>query len=183
MKKFNLFVEEKQELVLEPLPYQKSGLAPVMSSKTIDYHYEHLADGYVKRFNKGEGDPTFNKHGAYLHNLFFPQFKKPKLNNEPSGISEQLINDKWGSFKKFQDEVEKEAMKIQGSGWIYMSVKGTIINFPNHSLMPTDVALLIDWWEHAWALDYKADKKKYLQNIWQIVNWQIVNDRINGQLK
>jgi len=183
MKKFSVFAEGKEELVLELLPYQKNALAPVMSSKTIDYHYEQLAGGYVKRFNKGEGDPTFNKHGAYLHNLYFPQFKSPKLNNVPFGISEQIIDNKWGSFKKFQDEVEKQAMKIQGSGWIYMSVKGTIIDFPNHSLMPSDIALLIDWWEHAWALDYKADKKKYLQNIWQIVNWQIVNDRINGQPK
>lgn len=183
MKRFSLFVEGKEELVLEPLPYKKDALAPWMSAKTIDYHYEHLAGGYVKRFNKGEGDPTFNKHGAYLHNLFFPQFTSPKSSNGPFGISEQIIKDRWGSFKNLQSEVEKEAMKIQGSGWLYVCVEGLIHTFPNHSRMPNDIAILIDWWEHAWALDYQAEKKKYLQNIWKIIDWQIVNDRINGQPK
>jgi len=180
MKRFALFVEGKEELTLTPLPYKKHDLEPVMSADTLNYHHDHLAGSYVNRFNKGEGDPTFNKHGAYLHNIYFPQFQPPKANNKPFGISEQVINKKWGSFKEFQDNMEKQAMKIQGSGWIYMSVTGTVIDFPNHSQMPTDIALLIDWWEHAWALDYHAEKKEYLKNIWRIVDWQIVNDRINN---
>ena len=175
---FKLMVEGKQPLELNKLPYKRTALEPVMSKATIDYHYGELAGGYVKRFNKNQGDPEFNKHGAYLNNIFFPQLKPPKPNNKPFGPSEKLINDKWGSFKEFQSNFEKQAMKIQGSGWIYMSVKGTVIDFPNHSLMPDDIALLVDWWEHAWALDYQANKKKYLENIWQIINWDVVNQKL-----
>jgi Fe-Mn family superoxide dismutase len=68
-------------------------------------------------------------------------------------------------------------MKLQGSHWIYLSKNGTIKTIPNHQKR-TDIALLIDWWEHAWALDYGTDKKKYLANIWRIINWDVVNQRM-----
>jgi Fe-Mn family superoxide dismutase len=68
-------------------------------------------------------------------------------------------------------------MTIQGSGWIYMSRSGEIKIIKNHQIKK-DIALLIDWWEHAWALDYQSDKKSYLENIWRIINWDIVNTRL-----
>ena len=69
------------------------------------------------------------------------------------------------------------AMKIQGSGWVYMSRTGDIKTITNHQVK-RDIALLIDWWEHAWALDYQSDKAKYLNNIWRIINWEVVNQRL-----
>jgi Fe-Mn family superoxide dismutase len=77
----------------------------------------------------------------------------------------------------FKKQLEEEAMKIQGSGWIYMSRSGEIKTIKNH-VIKKDIALLIDWWEHAWALDYQSDKKKYLNNIWRCINWEYVNRRI-----
>ena len=68
----------KEKLILEPLPYNRNQLNPVMSKNTIDYHYGELAKGYVDRYNKGEGDPAFNEAGAFLHNTFFPQLMPPK---------------------------------------------------------------------------------------------------------
>jgi len=109
--------KSKQDLVLEKLPYTKSGLAPVMSQATIDYHYGELAKGYVDRYNKGEGDPVFNEAGAFLHNIFFPQLMPPKNANAPKGASLNLINRRYGDFKSFKEEFKKEAMKIQGSGY------------------------------------------------------------------
>lgn len=166
-------------LTLERLPYGRGSLAPVMSKATIDYHYGELAKGYVERFNKGEGDKTFNEAGAFLHNIFFPQLRAPRNNNVPQGASLNLINKKYGSFKKFKEKLKEEAMKIQGSGWIYMSRSGEIKTIKNHQKR-TDIALLIDWWEHAWAKDYAANKSKYLDNIWRIINWDNVNVRINA---
>ena len=166
-----------KELVLEKLPYGRGGLVPVMSQATLDYHYGELAKGYVDRFNKGEGDPVFNEAGAFLHNVFFPQLMPPKSNNQPKGASLALINRRYGDFKKFKEAVKKEAMKIQGSGWIYMSRNGDIKTIKNHQIK-NDIALLIDWWEHAWAKDYGANKSKYLDNIWRCVNWDRVNIRI-----
>ena len=57
--------------------------------------------------------------------------------------------------------------------------KGDIKTIQNHKMID-NVAMIIDWWEHAWALDYQHDKAKYLKNIWKIINWDIVNERING---
>jgi Fe-Mn family superoxide dismutase len=68
-------------------------------------------------------------------------------------------------------------MAIQGSGWLYLSTQGEIKTIPNHQVR-TDIALLVDWWEHAWALDYQSDKQRYLDNIWRIINWDVINDRL-----
>jgi superoxide dismutase len=58
-----------------------------------------------------------------------------------------------------------------------MSTRGDIKIIANH-VVKKDIALLIDWWEHAWALDYAHDKAKYLNNIWRIINWETVNARL-----
>jgi superoxide dismutase len=68
-------------------------------------------------------------------------------------------------------------MAIQGSGWVYLAKDGKIKTIKNHEIKK-DIVLLIDWWEHSWALDYQSDKKKYLENQWKIINW----DHINGLL-
>ena len=171
-------VEAKGKVLeLNKLPYSRSALAPVMSQATIDYHYGKLARGYVDRYNKGEGDKTFNEAGAFLHNIFFPQLQPPKNTNHPKGASLALIDRRYGSFKDFKEKMKVEAMKIQGSGWIYMARNGEIKTIKNHQIK-NDIALLIDWWEHAWAKDYGADKSKYFDRIWRTINWDKVNTRI-----
>ena len=176
-----LVESKKSKLVQEPLPYSRTALTPSMSSDTLDYHFGKLARAYVDRFNKGEGDSEFNFNGATLHNLFFPQLKPAKGSNKPFGASEELINSKYDSFDSFKKEVEKTAMSIQGSGWVYMDTLGNLKIIHNHEYKKTmKIALLIDWWEHAWALDYQSNKQQYLKNIWKIINWSVVNDRLQG---
>jgi Fe-Mn family superoxide dismutase len=68
-------------------------------------------------------------------------------------------------------------MKLQGSNWIYLSKSGQIKTIRNHAKR-TDIALLVDWWEHAWSLDYHSDKEKYLDNIWRIMDWDAINRRL-----
>jgi Fe-Mn family superoxide dismutase len=169
----------KEKLVLEPLPYDHGDLDPVMSRETLDYHFDSLAKGYVDRFNKGEGDADFNRAGAFLHNLFFPQLKSPSSSNKPFGISSEFINKHFGSFDNIKTEFEKTAMSIQGSGWVYLSRSGQIKTIKNHQIK-NDIVLLIDWWEHAWSLDYQSKKDKYLKNIWRIIDWSVINDRLNN---
>lgn len=169
--------KSKEQLKLEPLPYGRSSLSPVMSKSTVDFHYGELAQGYVDRFNDHEGDPVFNEAGALLHNLFFTQFYSPRNNNPPHGASLSLINRKYGSFNKFKEQMKDEALKIQGSGWIYLNRSGEIKVIKNHQKR-TDIALLIDWWEHAYNKDYGSNKAKYFDNIWRIMNWDRINIRI-----
>lgn len=173
----NLVESKSKTLTLEKLPYSRTALAPVMSKNTIDYHYGELAKGYVDRFNKGEGDPQFNEAGAFLHNIFFPQLMPAKNGNKPHGASLALINRKYSSFNNFKEEMKEQAMKIQGSGWIYMSRSGDIKIIKNHQIK-NDIALLIDWWEHAYNKDYGANKSKYFDNIWRLINWNRINLRI-----
>jgi len=165
------------KLETTPLPYGVRDLEPVMSADTINYHFEHLAKGYAQRYNKGEGDPKFNRAGSFLHNKFFPQFKAPKGANRPKGAILELIESNFKTYEDFKEAIKETAMKIQGSGWVYLSTNGTIKTIPNHQVR-TDIALLIDWWEHAWSLDYQWDKERYLDNIWKIINWNVINERI-----
>jgi Fe-Mn family superoxide dismutase len=67
-------------------------------------------------------------------------------------------------------------MTIQGSGWLYLAYNGEIKTIVNHEVRD-DILLLVDWWEHAWALDYQADKRSYLENTWKIINWSWINTR------
>lgn len=160
-----------------PLPYAEDELSPVKSEKTIDYHYGTLYKGYVDRYNKGEGDSDFNEAGAFLHDIYFKQFHKPISSNHPEHIALNFINKHFKNFDNFQDKVQKTAMGIQGSGWVYLARDGSIKTIRNHEIR-MDIILLIDWWEHAWALDYQADKKAYLRNIYKIINWNVISSRI-----
>jgi Fe-Mn family superoxide dismutase len=173
--------KDRSEIRQDKLKFAKDELDPVMSEATIKYHYDGLASKYFDRYNKGEGDADFNYGGAMLHNIWFANLTPPRAANKPEGLSKSLIDSKWGSFDQFKAEFEKTAMSIQGSGWIYMDTGGEINTIRNHEYKKNmKIALLIDWWEHAWALDYQQDKAKYLTNIWRIVNWDTVDIRLQG---
>lgn len=159
------------------LPYGKGDLEPVMSEDTINYHYGKLYKTYVERYNNGEGDPDFNEAGAELHKIYFSQFKSPDGSNNPKGEILDFIEEHHTSFDLLKGKFEETAMAIQGSGWVYLSKNGQIKTIKNHALR-SDILLLIDWWEHAWALDYQADKAKYLKNIWKIIDWDVINGRL-----
>lgn len=165
------------KLETTPLPYSPTDLEPVMSAATIEYHFEHLAKGYAKKYNAGEGDPKFNRAGSYLHNKFFPQFKAPKGANKPKGAVLELIESNFKTYEDFKIAFKETAMKLQGSGWIYLSTSGAIKTIHNHAVR-TDICVLVDWWEHSWSLEYKWDKEKYLDNIWKIIDWDTINQRL-----
>ena len=170
---------DRRELYQEKLEFNRDELAPVMSEDTLKYHYDGLAAKYSERYNAGEGDPDFNYGGAVLHNIWFANLTPPRAANKPTGLSKSVIDQEYGDFDKFKAAVEKTAMGIQGSGWVYMDTEGKLRVIPNHEYKKSmKIALLIDWWEHAWALDYQQDKAKYLVNIWRIINWDVVNIRL-----
>jgi len=165
------------KLETTPLPYGVQDLDPVLSEENIIYHYEHLAKGYAKRYNSGEGNADFNRAGSFLHNKFFPQLRAPKGANRPRGAVLALIEDKFKTWEDFKEAFKETFMSIQGSGWCYLSTSGTIKTIANHAVR-TDIAVLVDAWEHAWSIDYQWDKEKYLDNIWKIIDWDVCNERL-----
>lgn len=179
MREYIKLLEEKakpQDIEIIPLNFTESEVDPVMSPDTLDLHYEKLAKGYAKRFNKKEGDADFNYAGTFLHNLWFTQFREVRKNNQPNGPVKTFIDKHFGSFDQFKKEFKKVAMGIQGSGWAYLATDGKIKTIKNHEVRD-DILFLVDWWEHAFALDYGSDKEKYLEELWKIINWNVISTR------
>jgi superoxide dismutase len=111
MRQYITLVEAKSQYtpdleIIKP-NYQPYSLAPVMSAATFNIHWGKLAHGYAERFNKGEGDKTFNYAGAWLHNVFFMQFRSPKT-LEPNGPVGNLIKQKFKTYSDFKDKFKEE---------------------------------------------------------------------------
>jgi Fe-Mn family superoxide dismutase len=176
--RFTQFLNENREKIIQkPLLYKKTDLEPVLSEAALDYHYNGLASKYFNRYNNGDGDLAFNYGGAMLHNIYFAQFCE-KDKTQFGGMAKIKIERKFGTLARMKEAIEKEAMAIQGSGWVYLDYKMNIHTIHNHEYNDEmEIVLLIDWWEHAWALDYQADKKSYLNNIYGIIDWGIISDR------
>lgn len=179
MREIITILEDKsrpQDIEIIPLNFTESELSPVLSKDTLELHYEKLAKGYATRYNKREGDKDFNYAGAFLHNTLFPQYREVRNSNPPNGPMLGFIKKHHVSFEDLKENFEEEAMKIQGSGWVYLAYDGKIKTIKNHEVRD-DILLLVDWWEHAWILDYGSDKKKYLKEQWKIINWNVINTR------
>lgn len=149
---------------------------PVLSERTFDLHFGKLYAGYVKKAVAGDHS-DFNLGGVELHAAYFGQMQPPKSPNNPHGESAVLIIEHFGDFKSFKEEFTDVAVSQQGSSWVYLSKSGKIKTIKNHK-PASDIALILDMWEHAFVLDYGSDKKKYVDNFWKIIDWRIVNARL-----
>jgi len=156
------------------VPY---GLAPITSSTTLDLHYNKLYKGYVDKYNKGI-NVGVNKAGAYLHEKWFEQFRPRRMVNRPTGKVLDMVNRHFGSMKEFRDALVEECQGVYGSGWVYVNRNFKIKQIRNHRIPPDGIILIVDMWEHAWQRDYGSNKKQYVQNLWKILDWTVINARI-----
>lgn len=169
-------VKAETEVHQIKLPTSVKSLGSVLSAEAVDLHYGTLYKNYVKKAMAGEGE--FQFAGAKLHTQFFEQFQAPASPNRPTGAAEILIDKKFGSFNQFKEEFKDAALGIHGSGWAYLDTSGKIHTIPNHKVV-SNLAIIIDMWEHSYIIDYGADKEKYLDAMWKIINWDIINARLN----
>ena len=192
MEKFNLMA----------LPYAAEALEPVISKETIGFHHgKHLA-GYVNNLNgllegsplagltleeivvKAEGGVLNNAGQILNHNLYFGQFRAPKDDNKPSGkIAEAIVRD-FGSFEAFKEEFQKKGTTLFGSGWVWLSADkdGKLVitqeaNAANPVQKGLKPLLTFDVWEHAYYLDYQNRRPDHLAALWQIINWEVIEQR------
>lgn len=198
-------VLKHKRIELPDLPYKYDALAPVISKEIMMLHHtrHHLA--YVTGANAamdklekaraGEGmeidfkatmrDLSFHLNGHKLHSIFWSNLRKSKKDNAPSGALLEKINEQFGSFEAFKTEFAGAAKTVEGSGWASLIVVDGdlhIIQIQNQNLMmvaDATVLLLLDVWEHAYYLDYKNDRGKYVDSFWSIVNWDDVASRLN----
>lgn len=171
-----LIFEADKEYKQVSLPVSATLLEPVLSKENVDFHFRTLHRNYVDKANAGSTD-NFITGGAELHNLYFEQLTQPHT-KPPKDRILFLIEDRFGSYADFKTLFKAEALSIQGSGWCYLSKSGDIKTIKDHA-RKTDVAIIIDMWEHAYYLDYGPNKTKYIDNSWRIINWDIINGRLS----
>lgn len=157
------------------LQYSPDSISDVINAKGWDVH-QKLYSGYIKKYNDGDHS-DFITGGYELHSLYFEQFKEPVVANKPTGSALSLINDNFTDFNKFKLEFIEKAKELQGSGWIYLSTNGSISLIEKHR--PTsNIALIVDLWEHAFIDTFGTNKDAYLKSIWKIIDWNVVSARI-----
>ena len=193
-----------KRLELPDLPYKYDALAPVISKEIMTLHHtrHHLA--YVTGVNAamdklekaraGEGmeidykavlrDFSFHMNGHMLHSIFWKNLRKPKKDNVPTGALLEKLTEQFGSFAAFQAEFSGAVKAVEGSGWaglIELDGDLHVIQIQNQNLLQvaqSKILLLLDVWEHAYYLDYKNDRGKYVDSFWSIVNWDDVSARL-----
>ena len=184
------------------LPYAPESLEPVISKKTLEFHYgKHLA-GYVNNLNvllkesplaglsleeivcKADGGILNNAGQILNHNLYFGQFFAPKADNMPVGELAAAIVRDFGSFEAFKDEFQKKGATLFGSGWVWLSADkaGKLIitqetNAANPIQKGLKPLLTFDVWEHAYYLDYQNRRPNHLAALWQIIDWNVIENR------
>lgn len=194
---------------LPPLPYAYDALEPSIDRETMRLHHTKHHQSYVDGLNKAEKEmqkarnrnnfdlikhwekeAAFNGAGHYLHTIFW-YVMSPDGGGEPTGELLQMIEQSFGSFDKFKRQFSEAANKVEGGGWAILvwsprSGRLEILQAEKHqNLSQWDVIplLVLDVWEHAYYLKYKNDRKKYIDNWWNVVNWQEVDARFTQALK
>ena len=180
---------------LAPLPYEMDALAPHISKETLEYHYGKHHQTYVTNLNnlipgtefenatleeivKKSSGGVFNNAAQVWNHTFYWNSLSPNGGGEPSGKLADAIKAKWGSVDAFKEAFNKSAAGNFGSGWTWLVKKSDgsvdIVNTSNAAtpLTTDDVALLTcDVWEHAYYIDYRNARPKYLETFWKLVNW------------
>lgn len=185
------------------LPYEANALEPMISEETIGFHHGKHLQTYVNNLNNAiKGTPfenmaledivrtadggVFNNAGQILnHNLYFLQFRPALPDNRPTGKIAQAIDAQFGSFEAFKEEFAKKGASLFGSGWVWLSADndGKLVitqetNAGNPLQRGLKPLLTFDVWEHAYYIDYRNRRPDYMAALWQIINWDVVNERM-----
>jgi superoxide dismutase, Fe-Mn family len=181
---------------LPPLPYEKNALEPHISAETLEYHHGKHHQAYVTNLNglikntefealpleaiiKQSSGGVFNNAAQIWNHTFLWHSMSPKGGGEPSGKLADAITKAFGSFDKFKEAFTQSAVSNFGSGWTWLvqRLDGSlgIVNTSNAAtpITGSDKPLLtVDVWEHAYYIDYRNARPKYLEAFWKVVHWE-----------
>lgn len=185
---------------LPPLPYAKNALEPHMSAETLEYHYGKHHQTYVTNLNKliegtefadmsleeivkKSSGAIFNNAAQVWNHTFFWNCLSPNGGGEPTGALAEAINKSFGSFENFKKEFTDKTVAIFGSGWSWLVKKADgsleIRQTANaHTPLEDDsvkTVLTCDIWEHAYYIDYRNVRPKFLEAYWNLVNWDFAS--------
>ncbi len=187
---------------LPPLPYPMDALEPYISKETLEYHYGKHHKAYVDNLNnlipgtefenltleeivlKASG-PIFNNAAQVWNHTFYWNSLTPKGGGEPEGKLADAIRRDFGSLEAFKEAFTKAAVTLFGSGWAWL-VKNSdgkleivqTSNAGNPMTSGKKPLLTCDVWEHAYYIDYRNARPKYVENFWNLVNWDFVTQNL-----
>lgn len=183
---------------LPKLPYALDALEPHISKETLEYHYGKHHQTYVTNLNnlvkgtdlesksleeiiKSTDGGIFNNAAQVWNHTFYWNCLAPNAGGAPTGKVADAINKAFGSFEEFKKQFNDAAAKNFGSGWTWLVKKAdgsvAIVNTSNAAtpISGADKPLLtVDVWEHAYYIDYRNARVKYLEEFWALVNWSFV---------
>jgi len=191
---------------LPELPYAKDALAPVISAETIEYHYGKHHNAYVTKLNgMVEGTPNaelsledlivkvhgqtgeqglFNNAAQVWNHTFYWNCMRPGGGGEPTGAAAAAIQKSFGDFASFKEKFSAAAAGQFGSGWAWLVKDGDGVAIETTSNAGTPMAtgkscvLTLDVWEHAYYVDYRNARPKYIAEFWKVVNWDWVSQQL-----
>jgi len=202
---------EAKLYVLSQLPYGYGDLQPYMSEEQLRIHhtkhhqaYVNGANAILQRLDKARRENldidvkatlkelSWNVAGHLLHSLFWGNLAPPgKAGGKPGGkLADKIVED-FGSFERFRKEFSQAAVSVEGSGWAALTLcKQTnrlmLMQVEKHNMnvYPAfPVLMVLDVFEHAYYVDYKNDRGKFVEAFWSIVDWDAVDKRLEQALK
>ncbi|GMT41108.1 MAG: superoxide dismutase [bacterium] len=184
---------------LPELPYAKNALEPHISAETLEYHYGKHHATYVTNLNKliagTEFEDTtlegiirkapagglFNNAAQVWNHSFYWNCLSPDGGGAPSGALAAAIDSAFGSFDAFKEKFSTSAVTNFGSGWTWLVKKadGSIgiantSNAGNPMVDGVTPLMTCDVWEHAYYIDYRNARPKYVESFWNLINWDFV---------
>lgn len=190
---------------LPALPYAKDALAPTISEETLDFHYGKHHNTYVVNLNnlvegtefadaslediiKKSSGGIFNNAAQVWNHTFYWNSLSPNGGGEPTGELAAAIDSAFGSFADFKEKFSQSAATNFGSGWTWLVKKADgsldIMNTSNAGCPLTEEGvtplLTVDVWEHAYYIDYRNARPKYLEAFWTLVNWDFAAKNFAG---
>ena len=184
---------------LPPLPYAMDALQPHISKETLEFHYGKHHAAYVTNLNnlikgtefenaslediiKKASGGIFNNAAQVWNHTFYWNSLAPKGGGQPAGALAAAIGKKWSSFDAFKEAFTKSAVGNFGSGWTWLVKKSDgSVDIVNMGAAGTPLTtgdkpvLTVDVWEHAYYIDYRNARPKYLEEFWKLVNWSFAN--------
>ena len=196
-------MESVKSFSLPKLPYDYTALLPYMSEEQLKLHHDKHHQAYVNGANaifekldkarKENNDIdmkatlkelSFHIGGHLLHSTFWENMAPlGKGGGKPIGAIAEVIDKEFGSFDRFKMEFTKAATSVEGSGWAALAIQQCVdrplimqIEKHNVNVYPSfSFLMVLDVWEHAYYVDYRNDRAKFVEGFWNVVNWDYAN--------
>lgn len=192
----------KTFIAMPKLLYSMEALSPVISKETIGFHYGKHLQTYVTNLNnlienteyaemplteiviKGQGGIGNNAGQILNHVLYFEQFAPKPNKTEPTGKLLKAIQESFGSFEEMKKLFSNAATTLFGSGWAWLCKDNAgklyikqMFNADNPLRYDMKPLLTFDVWEHAYYLDYQNRRADYVNALWAIIDWEVIEKR------